>query len=100
MGGFWKKRVDEKTRITQTGRDTFQYEVAPRRLEFVAEGQVSPPDKLIYPSSISKWLPPHEDEVISVEERTMILEKIKRFFDMNHLTYVVGESTDQPQAPT
>lgn len=45
------------------------------------------PGRVIYTSTIKKWLPPHDNEEVTDEDRARILKKICMYFDNIGYTY-------------
>ena len=60
------------------GRDEYKYIDGDRSLIAFIELLSGKPERAIHLSSIDKWLPPHEGERITEEERQQIANKIAR----------------------
>lgn len=62
------------------GRTGIQYREGDRQLFVDSEVLTGPSGMGVYRSSISKWDPPHENEVVDEAERERILENIRAAF--------------------
>ena len=71
------------------GLHTIEYREGDRRLEAFRERLIGDPSMDIDSSSIEAWLPPHEDEVITLERKQQILDNICAAIKFLGLTYVI-----------
>jgi hypothetical protein len=83
------KKIDEISSMERVGRDEYRYVEGDHVLTLQIEMLSGEPRRVIYSRTIKKWLPPHDNEVISDEKRKQIVEKISRHFEMNRVSYVV-----------
>jgi hypothetical protein len=74
-----ESRIDEHSQLIKVGRDEYKYIERDRSLLVQIEMLHGRPSKVIYASTIKRWLWPNEAEVITAEDRKRIVEKIKRF---------------------
>lgn len=74
-----KTRIDDDSELFQVGRDEYKYVERDRSLLLQIEMLHGKPSKLIYSSTIKGWLPPHQTDKISEEDRKRIAEKIAQF---------------------
>ena len=75
--------------MERVGRDEYRYVEGDHVLTLQIEMLSGEPRRVIYSRTIKKWLPPHDNEVISDEKRKQIVEKISQHFEMNRVSYVV-----------
>jgi Zn-dependent M32 family carboxypeptidase len=83
------KKIDEISSMERVGRDEYRYVEGDHVLTLQIEMLSGEPRRVIYSRTIKKWLPPHDNEVISDEKRKQIIEKISQHFEMNRVSYVV-----------
>jgi hypothetical protein len=83
------KKIDEISSMERVGRDEYRYVEGDHVLTLQIEMLSGEPRRVIYSRTIKKWLPPHDNEVISDEKRKQIVEKISQYFEMNGVSYVV-----------
>jgi len=82
-------QIDEVTTMNPTSRDDFLFTENHRSTQIYAELLTGNPDRLIDGSSIMKWLPPHENEPLTQEDRERILQKVSLYFDRFNETYEI-----------
>jgi hypothetical protein len=75
--------------MERLGRDEYKYIEGDHALTVQVEMLSGTPSRVIYERTIKKWLPPHEHEIIGEEKRKEILEKIRRYFEINGISYIV-----------
>ena len=51
--------------------------------------QSGKPDVIIYSSTIKGWLAPYENEIISVEKKQQILDKLCRYLNGRKVSYKI-----------
>ena len=83
------KQIDHVSSMERLGRDEYKYIEGDHALTLQVEMLSGTPKRVIYSRTIKKWLPPHDNEFISDEKRKEILERICKYFEINHLSYVV-----------
>src|SRR5262245_35143301 len=71
-------RIDDSSQLTKLGRDEYKYLEGERSLVLQVD-MLRGRNRLLYSSTIERWLPPHEDETISEEDRRRIAAKIASF---------------------
>ncbi len=84
-----KTRIDNSTNVYKRGRDEYLYKEGNHSLMIYAELLTGNPDIDIDISSIRKWLPPHQDEYLSQEDKNRILKKFCAYLDLNGVSYRV-----------
>jgi peptidoglycan/xylan/chitin deacetylase (PgdA/CDA1 family) len=88
-GGY---RFPDGSRLLSDGRDGKIY-VAPdgRRVAFQCElwDAAAGTERCIYESTISRWVPPHDDEPFGEADRREVIKKTCLFFEATKTTYVV-----------
>lgn len=81
---FLEKRreiaIDGSRRLVMLGRDEFKYIDGERSMIVFVELLSGRPQRAIHLSSIDKWLPPHEDQMISEQQRQQIASAIAQAF--------------------
>jgi hypothetical protein len=70
-----------------TGRDEYKYKEGNHELVVFIELLPSEPWKLIHFDSIDRWLPPYENEPITLEDQERILKKIEQYFTSIGISY-------------
>lgn len=89
VGGY---RFPDGSRLLSDGRDGKIY-VAPdgKRVSFQCElwDAASGAERCIYESTIRGWMPPHEYESFSDNDRREVVKKTRLFFERTKTTYVV-----------
>ena len=82
--GLLKKRretvIDGSRRLFMLGRGEFKYIDGDRSMIVFIELLSGKPERAIHVSSIKNWLPPHEDQIISDQERQQIANAIAQAF--------------------
>ncbi len=76
---------DEKFRVLPFGRDELKYIEEDHELLAQAELGTSP-DRILYASTISKWLPPYEQEPISPERKQEIINRLVDYYKRQKVT--------------
>ena len=79
LGVGRETRIDDKSALFKVGRDEYKYVERGRSLLLQIEMLHGRPSKLIYSSTIKDWLPPHQDEKITDEDRKRIAKTIAQF---------------------
>jgi hypothetical protein len=72
-------RIDDSSELKVLGRDEYKYIEGERSLILQIDLLRGVPNRLLYSSTIERWLPPHQDETISEEDRKRIAAKIANF---------------------
>jgi hypothetical protein len=72
-------RIDDSSQLIKLGRDEYKYVEGDRSLVLQIDMGIGQPSRLLYSSTIKGWLPPHQDEKISEEDRQRIAGKIAKF---------------------
>ena len=83
------KQIDDVSSMERLGRDEYKYIEGDHALTVQVEMLSGTPSRVIYERTIKKWLAPHEHEIIGEEKRKEILEKIRRYFEINGISYIV-----------
>jgi hypothetical protein len=83
------KKIDDVSSIERLGRDEYKYFEGDRALTVQIEMLSGTPKRLIYTSTIKKWMPPYDNETITEEKRKEIVAKICKYFEMNNISYTV-----------
>jgi hypothetical protein len=76
-------------RIASTGRDEFKYEAAGYSVNIIAYLLTKDVDYEVHSRSFVNWLSPHEDELVSEEDRKRIIRCLCSWLDHWGKTYVV-----------
>jgi hypothetical protein len=87
MSIFHNKRIDEHTTMVPLGRDQFKYREGDHEMHVTAELTAGTPARVVYASSVKRWLPPHDGETISEDKKAAILKKVVQYFMNNEITY-------------
>jgi len=77
--GGRESRIDAESQLIRLGRDEYKYIEEEHSLILQIDMGVGVPNRLLYSSTIKRWLPPHQDETISQEDRQRIASKIASF---------------------
>jgi immunity protein 74 of polymorphic toxin system len=72
------KHPDDKCNLIPLGRDEYKYCDGDHALVLQIDMLMGKPDRLLYSSTIKRWLPPHENEAIDSTQRREIAERIGR----------------------
>jgi hypothetical protein len=83
------KEIDDVSSMERLGRDEYKYIEGDHALTLQVDMLSGTPRRVIYSRTIKNWLPPYDSEVISDEKRKQILEKICKYFEINHISYTV-----------
>ena len=83
------KQIDAVSSMVRLGRDEYKYIEGDHALTLQIEMLSGTPRRAIYSRTIKKWQPPHDHETITDEKRKQILEKICKYFEINHLSYII-----------
>ncbi len=78
IGGA-ESRIDDGSHLIRLGRDEYKYIEGAHSLVLQIDMGIGVPNRLLYSSTIECWLPPHQDEKISDEDRQRIANKIGNF---------------------
>ena len=78
IGGA-ESRIDSGSQLIRLGRDEYKYIEGERSLVLQIDMGIGVPNRLLYSSTIKRWLPPHQDETITEEDRQRIASKIANF---------------------
>jgi predicted transglutaminase-like protease len=81
--GHLKSKTHEDRKLVRLGRDEYKYCEGDHALILQVEMLNGKPNRLIYSSTIKKWLPPHEDEAIEATRQREIAERIAALFEEN-----------------
>jgi hypothetical protein len=73
--------------LVPIGRSGFTYHFESYAAEVEAEMLVGPINYVIYSSTIEKWLPPHENEQLTEEDRQRIIRCLCKYLDHYRNTY-------------
>lgn len=65
-------------RLYLVGRDAIKYSDGRRSVIVETEMLSGPVNRVVYAGLITHWLPPHQDERISTQERSEIVEMVRR----------------------
>jgi hypothetical protein len=88
LGIAGETRIDERSQLVRVGRDEYKYSEDGRSLVLQIEMWTGR-SKMIYSSTIKRWLPPHENEQITDLERQRIATKIADFFQRQGISSTV-----------
>jgi hypothetical protein len=83
------KQIDDASSMERLGRDEYKYIEGDHALTVQIEMLSGTPSRVIYERTIKKWLPPHDHEIIDEEKRKEIVKKIRRYFEINGISYTV-----------
>ena len=72
-------RIDGSSQLKALGRDEYKYIEGERSLILQIDMLRGKPNRLLYSSTIKRWLPPYQDEAISEQDRQRIATKIANF---------------------
>ena len=75
----------KKYKVSLRGRSGVIYKEGKRTMHIEAEMMVGPTDLVIYSDSLCCWQPPHEDDVLTVEDKQRIKENIIKELEKNGL---------------
>jgi hypothetical protein len=78
IGGA-ESQIDSFSQLMRLDRDGYKYIEGERSLVLQIDMLRGVPNRLLYSSTIKRWLPPHQDERISEEDRQRIATKIANF---------------------
>ncbi|MEW5978116.1 MAG: Imm74 family immunity protein [Acidobacteriota bacterium] len=92
LGIARETRIDRYSRLIRIGRDEYRYVEGERTLTLQIDMLKGRPSKLIYPSSIDRWLPPHEDKPITDLDRKRIAQKIADFMRKQGISVAIDDS--------
>ncbi len=67
---------DGRRRLCMEGRDVFKYSDGDRSVFVQAEVLGAPVNRVVYAGVLTHWLPPHETEAISAEQRSQIVTMV------------------------
>ena len=84
-----KSYVDDVTYVSKKGRDEFVLTEHGRSMIIYAELLTDDPRRAIDFGSISKWLPPHDHEILKHEDRERVLRKFIQHLKMRRESYTV-----------
>ena len=87
--GGRKTRIDDKRRLIRLGRDEYKYLGWRPCRGFADRHAAGAPSRLIYSSTIRRWLPPHEQEEIFADKREAIAETIRLFLERQGETVAI-----------
>lgn len=73
--------IDGEKSFSSIGRDEFEYREGSRRMIIYAELLVGEASRAIDASSIERWLPPHDAEIVNSKQKREILRDIVTFFE-------------------
>lgn len=88
LGGNRRYR-NGNIRIERLGRDEYKYIGVDRSIKVYVELQAGNPDVIIYTESIRQWLPPHEQENVTEEDKLKVVQGMCQFFTYYGETYAV-----------
>lgn len=83
------KKIDDVSSMERVGRDEYRYIEGDHALTLQIDMLSGSPRRVIYSRSIKGWLPPHDSEAISDEKRNQIIQKVCKYFELNHMSYDV-----------
>jgi len=83
------KQIDAISSMQRLGRDEYKYIEGDHALTVQIEMLSGTPSRVIYERTIKMWLPPHHNEKIDDEKRKAILKKIRTYFEINGISYIV-----------
>jgi hypothetical protein len=70
--------INDTCKLVRIGRDEYKYSDGDHALVLQIDMLTEEPNRLLYSSTIKRWLPPHENEAIEAAQRREIAEKIGR----------------------
>ena len=88
--GGRKTKIDDSRKLVRLGRDKYQYCEGDHVLVLQIEMLGGKPSRLIYSSTIRRWLPPYEHEEISEIKRANIAETIRDFLESQGHSAAIG----------
>jgi hypothetical protein len=77
--GGRESRIDSSSQLMRLDRDGYKYVEGERSLVLQIDMLKGVPNRLLYSSTIKRWLPPHQDERVNEEDRQRIANKIANF---------------------
>ena len=86
LRGSGSRTDQEGFRVLPVGRDELKYIEDDHELLAQAELQSGKPERIIYASTVRKWLPPHDHETISPEKHTEILNRLLDYYRRQKVT--------------
>ena len=94
-----RTRIDDRRSLHPFGRDEFKYCEDDHCLLVQLELLTGKTRRLLYPTSITNWLPPHEGEAISEARREEIVGTIWQFLnETGESTKIFGVPESDPGA--
>ena len=87
--GGEKTRIDDRRRLLRLGRDEYKYCEGDHAVVLQIDMLRGKPSRLIYLSTIRRWLPPFEEEQISEAKREAIAETIRLFLESQGETVAI-----------
>ena len=78
--GGEERQIDATSQLVRLGRDEYKYLEGERSLVLQIDMLIGEPRRVIYSSTIKRWLPPHDNEEVTVEDKHRIAAKIAEFF--------------------
>jgi Immunity protein 74 len=86
VGNRWERSDDAYT-VIRTDRFVLEYRENGKRVLIEVEPGI--PTLAVYASSIKRWEVPFEDEALTDEDRSRILENIKTVFNATNYAYII-----------
>lgn len=83
-------QIDDVTSMLQTSRGTWLFREGERSTIIGVEMLVEHPWLVIDTASIDKWLPPHNQEAMSQQQKAHIVAKVCKYFDDRGESYTVN----------
>jgi hypothetical protein len=81
--------LDATSSIQRWDRDAYKYIEGDHSLFVVVAMLSGKPNYVLYRNSINKWLPPHENEILSNIDKARIFQKVRDYLDSRRVSYTV-----------
>lgn len=89
---FGNNMIDGVASVRPNGRDTFLYAEGTHTMSVYAELLMGQPERRMYSRNIGKWLPPFENEEVSLEKQQAILSRMGKYFDTHNISYEIVDT--------
>jgi hypothetical protein len=87
--GGEETQIDATSQLIRLGRDEYKYVEGERSLILQIDMLMREPKRMIYSSTIKRWMPPYQNEEITEADRRRIASKIADFFSRRRISAIV-----------
>jgi hypothetical protein len=87
LKGMDLNRTDDVSTLSRVDRDAYKYQEGNHALIVQVEIQSGKPEVIVYADTITEWLPPHEKERITTEEKERVLTQVCRGLERKKISY-------------